>query len=1320
MTSMSQGKIIKKWYIHLFKLIILCWPAVLQGQQVLVKYNLSTDSLPSVWHENVVPGIFTKGNYLTSLTYSSSGATGKPWPLQNLNDNAYFQISFTVAQGYELRVKTLRFSERRSLTGIHNYSVMCSKNTAFSSPVVIASVEIPDNDQERPGDISGLNIRITSADTLVFRWFGFNAESSAGTWRIKASSLIAEGFIETEFTHDTSSQVIQPINQPASSNISSLCDNLQSAKEVFRFSVSDKHTNDTLPTIVKRVVIKNAIQPQYSHWNNNIGGIILRSAAGIILIRNTEITESTIAIEPDSGAMIIDDNDTTSFSLAIYLKNSGIIDHSQFRCYIDSVDHGFEFYSCGSGFSAIFPEKIYSENHYIQVIASCMQFSIPQNHIGINEMFEAEIEATDQNKNRDTDIIQVVRLRSVAKTGQVQSNTGLIRNFSQGKVIWNDLIFNENIPFKLQATSIGFDTLFSDIMTAQNIVFTDNFENGNLLQWIDTAQWTITSENPICGTGTLKHNLSNIAGSSRIKTMFPVEKVNEGMMHWKFILKNGNWDPSSTSRFAFWLAATQNTGDTVINNGFAVGVNYSGSDDLLTLYHWTNNQFSPLIISDFNWNANTLAAVEVMYSPDGLWQMKYDTSGLFTQMAEAGQNTKKIDFVPTLMALDYQFTQSRAGLFWCDELSAGVINTGPWLQNIDIELDTIILIFSEPVQLSSLLQSSAIRILNASGNSLQFQTPVISADSVVVKIPVHGLEAGNYTVQLQNIKDRHGMYNDASESTFRYSLRPTIGKITLTEIMADPTPPVGLPEYDFLEITNISAYELNLEGMKLITGLKKFTFPSLFLPAGRQLIICPTSAIDEFIPFGLALPLLGSNDLTASGTTIKLLSAKNQLIEEVRYNTSFYHNSTKSQGGWSMEKIHPANYCLADSNWTSSEDISGGTPGRVNSVNNIIPDITLKICQVEISGTNNLLVELNQKPDSIAIFNTRNFIVTPGNIFPVSVHQVQNGFLQFELNYSENFEPNRIYTIALTNFLNDCRGLLADDESEIKFGISTTPSAGDLIINEILFNPLPGGVDFIEILNHSEKLIDLSQVQIFSGNFEAGTATVKRISTKSMLFQPGEYVVLCIDTTYIKTLYPCSSSGKFIQIPSLPSFADKSGNAGICDTTGIKIDEMIYSESMHYSLLPDVEGVSLEKINPDFPSSQAASWHSAAKTAGYATPGCPNSQSSIYPENSGEVKIEPEIFSPDNDGYNDRLMIVITPDKQGYTCYITFYNQHGREVNRINAGLLSTGENFFAWDGIDTQGKCLQTGIYVILTELISMDGSIKKIRKTCVLAKKL
>ena len=88
-----------------------------------------------------------------------------------------------------------------------------------------------------------------------------------------------------------------------------------------------------------------------------------------------------------------------------------------------------------------------------------------------------------------------------------------------------------------------------------------------------------------------------------------------------------------------------------------------------------------------------------------------------------------------------------------------------------------------------------------------------------------------------------------------------------------------------------------------------------------------------------------------------------------------------------------------------------------------------------------------------------------------------------------------------------------------------------------------------------------------------------------------------------------------------------------------KIDEFLYNDDMHYSLLSTHEGVALEKTNPWSKSEESGNWHSAAESAGWGTPGAPNSMYAELPAASDKVLLSSSKISPNGDGNEDFLTI---------------------------------------------------------------------------------
>ncbi|HAV25864.1 MAG TPA: hypothetical protein DCX01_06775, partial [Bacteroidetes bacterium] len=180
----------------------------------------------------------------------------------------------------------------------------------------------------------------------------------------------------------------------------------------------------------------------------------------------------------------------------------------------------------------------------------------------------------------------------------------------------------------------------------------------------------------------------------------------------------------------------------------------------------------------------------------------------------------------------------------------------------------------------------------------------------------------------------------------------------------------------------------------------------------------------------------------------------------------------KKQGGYSMELIDFSTSCSPTDNWTASTDASGGTPGKQNSVLGANPDQQApQILSVLISESSEITVTLDENIHPGLAANQNNFEIVETGSNPVNI-DVNEAEHTLKLSFSSNFQTSSKYTLLINN-LADCKG---NEINGVKTEIVTIEMAvkGDVLINELLFNPKAEGVDFIELYNSSAKFIDLS------------------------------------------------------------------------------------------------------------------------------------------------------------------------------------------------------------------------------------------------------
>jgi hypothetical protein len=299
-------------------------------------------------------------------------------------------------------------------------------------------------------------------------------------------------------------------------------------------------------------------------------------------------------------------------------------------------------------------------------------------------------------------------------------------------------------------------------------------------------------------------------------------------------------------------------------------------------------------------------------------------------------------------------------------------------------------------------------------------------------------------------------------------------------------------------------------------------------------------------------------------------------------------------------------------------------------------------------------------------------------------------------------------------------GLHPIEELKLSFGIPENIEPMDVVINEILFNPLGDGVDYVELYNRSEKAIDLSLCKIGSVHISPPNppdTSCYSITKEQLLFVPGGYMVLTKSPEIVIDQYHSPNPAAFIRVNPFPSFNNDLGTILLTTIDDLLIDNFSYSEEMQYPLLNYVDGVALERINPDNPTNDNNNWHSAAESVGFGTPGYQNSQWMNPVITEDEITIEPEVFSPDNDGHEDVININYHFDKPGYNMKIMVYDQNGRLVRNLIDNELSGASGSISWDGITNDNSKAQVGIYIFYIQVFDTDGNVKSWKKTGVLA---
>jgi hypothetical protein len=541
--------------------------------------------------------------------------------------------------------------------------------------------------------------------------------------------------------------------------------------------------------------------------------------------------------------------------------------------------------------------------------------------------------------------------------------------------------------------------------------------------------------------------------------------------------------------------------------------------------------------------------------------------------------------------------------------------------------------------------------------------------------------------------------------------------VVICEIMADPSPAVGLPGVEYMEIRNVSATPLPLAGWKLSDASGIATINTAFiLQPDSALILCSVPNASLLAVYGRTIGVSGFPSLDNDGEELVLRSPQNRVIHSVAYSSEWYGNEVKREGGWSLEMIDPQNPC-GGNNWIASRDNSGGTPGRINSVHASNPDeAPPRLRRTYTPDSVTAILVFNEPLDSLSATTVTNYSAdgfTVNSAIPGSLSST------VQLRLAAPLQPGRVYTISVTR-ITDCSGNAIGQYNKAKLGLAENPAPGDIVLNELLFNPRSGGHDYVEIYNRSSKTADVRELYIANRTANGVPGSLRRISESPFFLFPGDYIALTEDPETLRLHYLVKDPDAVLRLSALPSFPDDEGHALLLNRNGTLLDEVSYSDKWHFPLIANAEGVALEKLNPDEPSEHPGNWHSAASTAGYGTPGYRNSQYRQEATAQATMELIPKIFSPDNDGHDDLVLIRYTLPAPGFMANIFILDAIGRPVRHLVRNHLLGLTGSWYWNGLDEKSQKLPVGIYVVIAELFNLKGVKKTFRFSIVLAGKL
>lgn len=860
-----------------------------------------------------------------------------------------------------------------------------------------------------------------------------------------------------------------------------------------------------------------------------------------------------------------------------------------------------------------------------------------------------------------------------------------------------------------------FVLLFCFLKINTNAQFIEDFNDGNFSAnptWAgDSSSWIINPSGQLQSNDTIANSIFYLSTANTLANS----------AQWEFDVQLA-FNTSSANYVDAFLTASYSVLTDINTTGYFIRI--GNTNDEISLYRKDAGGTITKIIDGINGvlnRGNNVVKVKVVCTAANDWTLFRDLTGTGTNYISEGTTT---DLTYTNSAyLGFVVKQSTASFFkkhFFDNIQVKPYTpdiTPPGIQSVNaVTNNSINVLFTEAVDETTAQTLTNYLVSNGIGNPATAVRDEANNALVHLTFTSDFPSGTTLTLIINNIGDIAGNTLINSTTTFSF-YTPHAFDVVIDEILADPTPVVGLPDAEFIELKNTSGKDINLSGWKLtVNNTVSGSFPSYTLPADSFLIITGSSNADLFLIYGKVIEISSFPTLNNSGTTLSLVSNNGVTIHSVTYENSWFQNDVKGDGGWTLEMIDTHNPCSGANNWKASTDVRGGTPAAKNSVDGDNPDdIAPALLRAAALDSVTIVLTFSEPVDSTTAANAANYNISEG-ITLVAASAIPPAFNKVQLALGTPIVQDRVYTVT-ANSITDCSGNIIQAVKTARVGLKSIIDSNNIVINEILFNPKPGAVDYVEVYNRSTKIIDLKDLYLANRSSTTNVVgSTTPLTTDNILLFPGDFFVISENGSIVKQNYAAKNPDNFIDV-AMPSFPDVEGTVLLLNRQANIVDELHYSSKWHFALIDNEEGISLERIDYNKPTQNKENWTSAASTAGFGTPSYQNSQFRTDVSVRADITVTPKTFSPDRDGFEDFTTINYQMTEPGFVANITVFDATGRSVKRLanNATLALSGS--FRWDGLDDKFSKVPVGAYVIFTEVFNLNGKKKSFKNAVIVA---
>jgi len=835
-------------------------------------------------------------------------------------------------------------------------------------------------------------------------------------------------------------------------------------------------------------------------------------------------------------------------------------------------------------------------------------------------------------------------------------------------------IFRDCPELRITARVLGVICFFLAGLLDLRAQFSDDYSDGDFHQnptWMgDTALFRVDLQ------GRLQQVAPPASGSSQLYTLSRAIYQAD----WSWWMRLG-FNPSGSNYADIYVLSQSPRLDSALS-GYFVRVGSTADD--VCLFRQTGNTRTCIINGRdgvLNRDDNSLR-VRVTRDTAGVWSLYTDTSGSGFHWQIEGSTFDATHNFGSYTGHRQVFSSTRSQLYWYDDWVVNGIalpdTLPPRLLMARVARQGVIkLEFNKGMPPGPLLQPQHYAL---SGFGIPSEVDPIGLRSLELRWNIPLPDEGSFRLCLM-LTDSGGVPLDTCAEWEHHPTRP--GDLILNEIMFVPPVTGPLPATEYVELRNMSVFPLEVGDWIYGDRSSPVVLPAYVIPAGGYLVLCPPGCDTAWRRLSPTLELPSWPVLNNDGDEIYLRHPDGWLGDTLAFEVDWHASPIKKIGGWSLERRNGHLNCPDSWNWSSCLDLSGGTPGHVNSIDSLkfghggfMPPPKAQLIHAALTTDRAVHILFSRAVRA----GQASLGGHPLPVAPAELSQKRWTLPGWLAPPTQGVEWLRLEGWT------DCQDTpVLAPPWPLSVGSNATPAS--LYFHEIYHRPEQGGIPYYELIHLGYEAIDLSRVYLAEANEMGHYSSATPLSMEPSAILPGQRLVVCRDTALLRADLGETEPINRRQIPTLPLPKAGGGFALLLDHADRILDRLAYHDSLHHPIVVNPKGIALEK-----PDGQVMLPWSTADTRIRGTPGRPNSRASVEYIRSGGLSVSPIVIRPRR---MDLMRISLDCSGEGMV-HIDILDMGGRLLAPLLPPALCRGLVEIYWDGRDANGRWAREGPYLV------------------------